>query len=44
MMLDLGDKTVNAAQEIQEKIKNKNSAFGKLSGISRGGIIDKRKK
>jgi len=48
MTLDLGDKTTTAAQEIHQKIKAKNSAFGKLTGNARtglgGGIVDKRKK
>lgn len=44
MTLDLGDKTTTAAQEIHQKIKSKNSAFGKLTGNARGGIVDKRKK
>lgn len=44
MMLDVGEKTTTAAQEIHQKIKAKNSAFGKLTGNARGGIVDKRKK
>lgn len=44
MTLDLGDKTTTAAQDIHQKIKAKNSAFGKLTGNARGGIVDKRKK
>jgi len=44
MALDLGDKTTTAAQEIHQKIKAKNSAFGKLTGRATGGIVDKRKK
>ncbi len=46
MSLDVGDKSTTAAQEIHQKIKAKNSAFGKLTGNARnsGGIIDKRKK
>jgi cell division GTPase FtsZ len=44
MTLDVGEKTTTAAQEIHQKIKAKNSAFGKLTGNARGGIVDKRKK
>lgn len=44
MSLDTGEKNVSAAQAIHEKIKAKNSAFNKLTGNARGGIIDKRKK
>lgn len=45
MALDLGgDKTTTAAADIHAKIKAKNSAFGKLTGNARGGIVDRRKK
>ncbi len=46
MTLDVGEKTTTAAQEIHQKIKAKNSAFGKLTGNARtnGGIVDRRKK
>ena len=44
MSLDVGEKTTTAAQEIHNKIKAKNSAFNKLTGNARGGIVDKRKK
>jgi cell division GTPase FtsZ len=42
MVLDLGEKTSTAAQQIHQKIKDKNSAFTKL--IGNVPVIDKRKK
>lgn len=45
MNIDLKvDSTTSAAKQIQDKIKQKNSAFGKMMGNARGGIIDKRRK
>lgn len=44
MVLDMGEKTATAAQQIHEKIKAKTSGFNKLTNAGRAGIIDKRKK
>jgi len=45
MTLDVGkSNTVSAVDKLHNKIKNKNSAMGKLKRMTKGKVVDRRRR